>query len=402
MNVLQINQSYRIRGGAEVYVHQLQEMLPKYEISSFFVAVSEPNTANRFEVSSDGISLFEQTKEEVERFLASYIENNKIDLIHIHSVSNENLVKFCLEKKPVIRSMHEPRMFCPGRQKFLLKSESICDKPFGIHCCMHAYTEKCQDSRLPSEVFKSYSNVKFEINYAAKRYKGIVAMSNYVKNEAILAGISEQSIVVNPYFTPVLDKDDLDGNFHTKSKVKRIVFVGRLHPSKGVHVLIKSLSNILKNQHNVVLDIIGDGLFKNELLNLILLENIPPQKIILHGWLSHKDTTQKIKDAYVIVFPSIYPEAFGIVGIEAMMRSKPVIAFDAGGVSEWLENGVTGFLVEVKNEKKFEEKINLLLNDIELYEKFSSNAKKSAMMKFTPEIHLNSLVNLYRNSCKKQ
>lgn len=400
MNVLHINQSYEIKGGAEVYVHQLTELLPQYNVLPFFIAISDSKKKNRFDVNGKSICLTQKSKEEVKLILSAFIEDNKIDIIHVHSISNKDLVKFCLDKRPVIRSMHEPRVFCPGRQKFLLKSESICQKPFGLHCCIKAYTEKCQDSRIPNEVIRSYSNVKFEINYAAKRYKRIVAMSNYVKNEAILSGISEQSIVVNPYFTPVIN--ELNEKFNEDGSVKRIVFVGRLHPSKGVHTLIKSLSNILKKQHNVVLDIIGDGLFKNELLNLISSENISSEKIIFHGWLSHKDTTQKIKEAYMIVFPSIYPEAFGIVGIEAMMRSKPVVAFDAGGVSEWLENNVTGFLVEVKNEKKLEEKVSTLLSDTELYKIFSFNARTNALSKFTPEIHLSSLVQLYRDSCKAQ
>ena len=144
------------------------------------------------------------------------------------------------------------------------------------------------------------------------------------------------------------------------------------------------------------MDIIGDGLFKSELLNLISSENIPTEKIIFHGWLSHTETLQKIKDTYLVVFPSIYPEAFGIVGIEAMMHSKPVVAFDAGGVSSWLQNNITGFLVDVKDEKKFEEKLNTLLHDEDLYREFSLNARKRALEKFIPELHLHTLVELYK------
>lgn len=395
MNVLHINQSYKIRGGAEVYVHQLQDLLPQYNVSSFFIAVSEPDGANRFEISGEDIFFSHQSKKDVELFLANYLEDNSIDLIHIHSVSNKSLVKFCLDKKPVIRSMHEPRIFCPGRQKFFLKSETICQKSFGLHCCFHAYTEKCQDSRIPSEVIKSYSNVKFEIDYAAKKYKYIIAMSDYIRREAVLAGIPEQSIIVNPYFTPV--EEVFNEEVYKKETVKHIVFVGRLHPSKGIHTLIRSLKNILKDQNNVFLDIIGDGLFKNELLSIILEENIPSEKIIFHGWLSHSDTLQEIKNAYIVAFPSIYPEAFGIVGIEAMMYGKPVVAFDAGGVSTWLQNDVTGFLVDVKDEKMFEGKVNSLLQNEILYRKLSLNARKIALEKFIPNIHLTNLVELYRS-----
>ena len=149
MTVLHINQNYEIKGGVEVYVHQLQDLLPRYNISSFFIAVSESNITNRFNISGKAISLNNQTEKEVEQFLKFFLDYNKIDLIHIHSISNKNLVKFCLYIKPVIRSMHEPRMFCPGRQKFFLKSENICKKAFGLYCCIRAYTEKCQDSRIP-------------------------------------------------------------------------------------------------------------------------------------------------------------------------------------------------------------------------------------------------------------
>ena len=54
--------------------------------------------------------------------------------------------------------------------------------------------------------------------------------------------------------------------------------------------------------------------------------------------------------SYVVLFPSIYPEAFGISGIEAMMRAKPVVAFNVGGVSTWLEHNKTGILVQSLNQ----------------------------------------------------
>ncbi|MES2567393.1 MAG: glycosyltransferase family 4 protein [Bacteroidota bacterium] len=394
MNVLHINQSYEIKGGAEVYVHQLQELLPKYGVSSFFVAVSDSITKKLFDVNGKNVSLIKKSKYEVEEFLSSYIEDNKIDLIHIHSISNIDLVKFCLHKKPVIRSMHEPRMFCPGRQKFFLKSETICNIPFGLHCCMHAYTQKCQDSRIPSEVIASYENVSFEINYAAKKYKCILAMSDYIKKEALLAGIPGQNIIVIPFFTPIMGGPNEE--LYQKKTEKHIVFVGRLHASKGVHTLIKSLSDILKKEKGVFLDIIGDGLFKKELLKIISSQNIPSEKVIFHGWLKHNDTIRKIKDSYLVVFPSIYPEAFGLVGIEAMMHSKPVVAFDAGGVSSWLKDQVTGFLVDIKDEIKFAEKVSSLLNNEELYMTLSLNARKLALENFVPKFHLETLVKLYK------
>jgi glycosyltransferase involved in cell wall biosynthesis len=47
----------------------------------------------------------------------------------------------------------------------------------------------------------------------------------------------------------------------------------------------------------------------------------------------------------VLLVPSVWPEPFGLVGVEAAQRGVPAVAFDVGGISEWLIDGVTGRLV---------------------------------------------------------
>ena len=59
----------------------------------------------------------------------------------------------------------------------------------------------------------------------------------------------------------------------------------------------------------------------------------------------------------------MYPEAFGIVGIEAMSLGKPVVAFDVGGVSSWLEHEKTGFLLNDRDVNGMTTAIQTLLTD---------------------------------------
>ena len=101
-----------------------------------------------------------------------------------------------------------------------------------------------------------------------------------------------------------------------------------------------------------------------------------------------------------VFFPSIYPEAFGIVGIEAMMRGKPVIAFDIGGVSTWLENNYTGFLVQNGNFNVMCEYAETLLQNPTLYRDMSINARKKALDYYTPKIHISKLVEMYNQALK--
>jgi len=393
MNVLHLNDNYQIKGGTEVYIHQLQQLLPEFGVNSFFIGVSfiigQGFTIETINYSKKGL----QEKEAFD-FIISFVNENKIDLLHLHGISDPNLVKLCLILRPVIRSMHEPRLFCPGNQKFWLKSENICTKPFGKHCLVHAFTQRCASIR-PNNLINNYSNVKFEIDVAAPQYKFILAMSEYVKSEAICVGISSDNIVVNPYFTTIHNDIDFVDEF-VPDKVKHIVFAGRLHASKGAHLLIKAMQRIFLDYEDVVLDIIGDGDFKNELLSLIKQLEIPSDKIIFHGWLNHHQTIEHIKKSYLLAFPSIYPEAFGIVGIEAMMCSKPIVAFDVGGVSTWLKDKINGFLVENKNVDIFAEKIKILLNNENIYSQFSNKSRELALKNFLPEIHIDKLVTLYR------
>jgi glycosyltransferase involved in cell wall biosynthesis len=80
-------------------------------------------------------------------------------------------------------------------------------------------------------------------------------------------------------------------------------------------------------------------------------------------WLPREETKAYLRSARMVVVPSILPEAFGMVGIEAMACSRPVIAFDCGGISDWLQHGKTGYLVPVKDIYKLADSIESLLRD---------------------------------------
>ena len=97
----------------------------------------------------------------------------------------------------------------------------------------------------------------------------------------------------------------------------------------------------------------------------------------------------------MLLFPSIYPEALGISGIEAMMHGKPVIGFNVGGVNTWLKDNETGFLIERGNKLKMRDRIQFLLNNDEIREKMGRRAREVAMSEFTPEVHIGHLLKVY-------
>ena len=391
MNILHLNDKIEISGGVEVYISYLIELLPAYGIKQNWIGVNE-NSSNYdvsfFEDSSN--NLLDISFNKLLQFIKEFVRENKIDLIHIHSISNPKLIDFCFGIAPVVRSMHEPRIVCPGHGKFLRYSERICDKDFGFHCLIDIYKEGCSN-RHPKRVVKAIANTYFEINTASNKYSSVIVMSEYMKNEALSVGFKKDTISYNPYFTPIVSETDI---FNRKNdKVKTLLFIGRLSRTKGTHYFIELGISLLEKGFDINFSIVGDGYDKT------FFESIIPvaqrSKFIFHGWKNKEEIQEILNKSYLLVFPSIYPEAFGIVGIEALMRGLPVVGFDVGGVSTWLKDEVNGYLVPVKNTEVLTARVERLLLDEELYSKMSLQAREITLEYFSPKVHLEKLIKLY-------
>ena len=395
MKVLHINDKISISGGVEVYLEQLQAFLPDYKVGSDWLGIHWNDRRYQIEEYPSGKLYSVSTLNEVKDFLKTYIASHSIDVINVHSISDPDLIRICFLIKPVVRTAHEPRMFCPGHGKFFRFSEKICNKPFGIHCFYHAYREGCTH-RHPLRLIKAYQNTRFEIDEASSGYKKIIVMSDYMAKEAEIAGIPSKKITVNPYFTPkvpnVISPENISG--------KRILFIGRIISYKGLHMLMQALMPLLEDIPDLCLDVVGSGMEYPQLtraksdLKMLGYEN----RVLFHGWQGREKIESLLRDAYMVVFPSIYPEAFGIVGIEAMMNGKPVVGFDVGGVNTWLKDGKTGYLVETGDVEGMRNRMKELLLDGAIYKKMSDKAREVAVSHFIPEIHIRSLIHTYREA----
>ena len=65
----------------------------------------------------------------------------------------------------------------------------------------------------------------------------------------------------------------------------------------------------------------------------------------LTGWLKGDELWRELRSATVLAMPGTWPEPFGLVGLEAGALGVPAIAFDVGGIREWLRPGENGYLV---------------------------------------------------------
>ena len=111
-----------------------------------------------------------------------------------------------------------------------------------------------------------------------------------------------------------------------------------------------------------------------------ILESGIKDKIELLGQVDNMNSFYRKLDIFIL--PSIQPEPFGLVVIEAMNNKLPVVATNHGGPVEIIENNIDGFLVDYKNAKEMAQVVNKLIKDKELRSYITTNAEKKVKEQF--------------------
>lgn len=162
---------------------------------------------------------------------------------------------------------------------------------------------------------------------------------------------------------------------------KIILFVGTLHKFKGPQVLIKAMDKILKSIPNTKLVFVGKEHPKGYIGELEMLsKKLGIEKHVnFVGFV--RDVFRKTlfyKAADVFVLPSTGPEIFGIVNLEAMACSVPIVASKIGGIPDVVKDGENGLLVSPGDSAALADAIIYLLENESVREKMGKNGRKKA------------------------
>ena len=111
-----------------------------------------------------------------------------------------------------------------------------------------------------------------------------------------------------------------------------------------------------------------------------ILESGIKEKIGLLGQIDNMNSFYEELDVFIL--PSIQPEPFGLVVIEAMDNKLPVVATNHGGPVEIIENNIDGFLVDYRDAKEMAQVVNKLIKNKELRNYIAANAEKKVKEKF--------------------
>ena len=388
MKILHVN-IVNYGGGLEQYLEQLFKELDIRGHKNFFLYGQKcadeklPNYSDKYYI--DKVTHFKCNNLSSKLAKVNKIlENIDPDVILIHQVLNPHLIDLLTFETTSVRFVHGFKLICPQGSKTLNIKKEICKSSLSYRCQLKAYTDRCMP-RNPIISLPIISKSKENVRLHKKRSHMVVA-SEYMKSVLLYNGFDKEKITVIPYFTHI---PKFKNSYHSNNP-PNILALGRLVKTKGMHYLLKAFCNVNKKAH---LTIVGDGPEFGNLKELAKKLNLT-HRVSFCGWISHEKLDLIFRKSDIVVVPSIWPEPFGIVGIEAMSYQKPVLAFNVGGISEWCKDKKTGYLIETKNYKELADKINMLLYRRDVANEMGKEGRISVERRFTPEIHIKRLIPL--------
>jgi len=345
----------------------------RYYVPELIVPVADRRSYNMFrqtESFADGI-----------RYLQDIIDIENPDVIHIHNFPSVEVLKELRIDVPIIRTIHSYENQCQNHMK-RLPDGSACTHPMG---------KACEELCGLEKTFKA-TRVRMENAFMKRRFDRFIAISEYIEGVMLSNGFPADKIAVLPNFTR------FDGPLPDVTEEDAILYVGRLTPEKGLIELIDAVGRSESRPKLIVVGkdgVLGQSTFQDEVTRKAEESGVDVE---FNGWLVGDDLRRAYGRAKAVAFSSVWPEPFGLVGIEAMTQEKPVIAFDCGGVSQWLDHGETGYLVPHLDIDAFASRIDDLFGVDELRRRMGKTARERARQEFTARIYTEKLLGIYKET----
>ncbi len=278
------------------------------------------------------------------------------DIIYVHKMAQLEVIEALVESGiPLVRMVHDHDIYCMRSYKYNYFTRKICTKAAGLRCIFPcgASLARNHEGGFPFK-FISYTDKKREIALNHQFHRMIV-VTNYMKDELLRNGFEAAKIEIHPP-VPRMGDPELRSTF---SERNLIVYAGQIIRGKGVDVLLESLARLTVPFECIIL---GDGshrAFCEKLSKKLKLD----RHVRFMGFVPQEDLKNFYRECTIMAISSVWPEPFATIGMEAMRYGIPVVAFDAGGIKDWLKDGENGFLVPWMDRAKYATRLEQLLND---------------------------------------
>jgi len=409
MKILVLMSTPRI-GGAQYSTLEFLEFLRSR--AEIYVAIRKDAPREiMFPLEKLGVEVLQYTYKEI--FNYPYLDikaiNKKVDVIWVADQTFLNIPKLKrILDVPVVVHLRDYAFICPwwtasyGLKEICLRRCSLLRL---IKCKQLANRYMADEgliSKFRSNLYQALNTIKGIGDYytwplrnkeVLNNVDGFIAVSQAVKDiyrsHDILKPIK---VIYNPVKASPSDINDTD-NYICRDDEIVLTYASGANLIKGPHILLKAVRKLITNGlklHVVMIGVKGTWVEKLVMrLDLSKHVNLLPK-------LPRSRVYSIMKHSNLVIFPSIWPEPFGRVALEANLLKIPVVASNIGGLPEVVIDGITGILVKPNDPKSLADGIVKALGT-----KFDSeNIKRKTEEKFIPELQARELLKFFENILK--
>lgn len=308
------------------------------------------------------------------------IEGQKIDIVHVHNTLNLiSPAVYCAAfscKVPVIQTIHNFRLLCPGAT--LYREGHICEDcvEHGLGC---AVRHSCyRGSKL--QTLACVISTKIYRMLGTYRKLNYICLTDFNRDKLLtLKQIKPEKVFVKPNFV-----ESTEDVIPYEQRENQFVFVGRLDKLKGVDILLESWKYMGTNAPKLV--VCGTGPMEDWCQNYISDNSLT--NVQMMGYVPNNEAKKIIANSKALILPTQWYEGFPMTIVEAYSVGTPVIGSDIGNVGTLIEDGKSGFRFEYDS-------VEQLVAMIEKFESSSFRVEEDFRMRYTAESNYRLLMEIY-------
>lgn len=329
--------------------------------------------------------------------LIKVIREENPDVVHVNGnfLIPAAIIAGFIVKKPIVVTLRDKQLLCSLGKCFFQK-----DRKKACGFSEYVFTEIpwfIKNYHQSKNIFKLiyvavgaiWARLSFHlIKYLAKHARTVTAISHSQKGYLENNGFKNVKAVYNTA--------DFAGPQSKVQKNKKVVFAGKLSKGKGGEVLLDAIEKIIKTKK--IKFLFAGAINLKDDVNKKSKNILFKKSTIFLGGVDHSRLGELIRDSSAVVMPSIYPEAFGRVALEALAVGVPVVVSDTGALPEVVEDKKTGRVVNIDTDSLAEAIQDVIDNE----SKYKDNIKKQypkLKKKFFEEPR-NQYINLYEGLLK--
>ena len=313
------------------------------------------------------------------------------DVVVLHKWSDAFLVESVLARYPSVQVVHDHDLYCPRRHKYFPIGHQPCAERAGGACVRHLCLIERREGAWPVGV-TSLPDFRRRAT-TAKRASLFVAGSRYTAAELARNGFAADRIEIIAPVPAAID----GARFQPPGERGRMLFVGQVIRGKGLDLLLAAAAR-LKGEWS--LDVVGEGRQLGESRKLAAELGIA-DRVSFAGWIPNAELDDWYRRASFTVVPSRWPEPFGMIGLESMARGRPVLAFDSGGIRDWLAHQVSGLLVRRGDVAALTHGLQQALSSPGLVRRLGYEAARHCRRRFSHKGYLDAMQSALQRAARK-